>query len=64
MRPPAALIRASADAYLRVLNARDHERDAARREYEHLERQIASFTKISQPTGHVPLGMSAQDIVR
>ena len=64
MRPPAALIRASADAYLRLLNARDFERASARLEYEHLERQIASFQKISQPTGHVPLGMSAQDLIR
>ena len=64
MRPPAALIRASADAYLRVLNARDHERDAARREYEHLERQIASFQKIVQTPCYTPLGMSPQELIR
>jgi hypothetical protein len=64
MNAPPELILASADACMRMLNARDHERDAARREYEHLERQIASFTKITQPTGHVPLGMSPQDLIR
>jgi len=64
MNAPPELIRASADACMRMLNARDHERDAARREYEHLERQIASFTKISTPTGYVPLGADPRGLTR
>ena len=64
MNAPPELIRASADAYLRLLNARDFERASARLEYEHLERQIASFQKISQPTGHVPLGADPRGLTR
>ena len=66
MKPPSDLILASASAYLRVLACKDYQsRQAAEREYEHIERQIAAITKIVQPTGHVPLGgMSAQDLLR
>ena len=63
MKAPPDLILASAAACMRMLNARDHERDAARREYEHLERQIASITKIVQTPCHVPLGMSPQELI-
>ena len=65
MNAPPELIRASADAYLRLLNARDfHEKDAARREYEHIERQISSITKIVQPTHYVPLGADLRGLIR
>ena len=65
MKPPPDLILASADACMRMLNASNYqERDAARREYERFERQISSITKISQPTGFVPLGADPRGLTR
>ena len=65
MNAPPDLILASADACMRMLNASNYqERDAARREYEHMERKIACFTKISQPTGFVPLGADLRGLIR
>ena len=65
MRAPPELIMASADACMRMLNARNYqEKDAARREYERFERQISSITKIAQPTHFVPLGADPRGLVR
>jgi len=71
MKPPSELIAASAAAYLRVLNANDYQtRQAAEREYQHLESEIRRIEtagvvrKVAGGLHHAPLSMSAQEFIR
>ena len=71
MKPPSELIAASAAAYLRVLNANDYQtRQAAEREYQHLESEIRRIEtagvvrKVTGPTHTMPLNADPRGLVR